>query len=326
MRTSFALPLLALLVLLPGPSESAEGPDDAARIQLAAANAPGDLLSDAYLVEMLDLTLQQDSQRDHLDPALRKEVIATRDRLKQRVANDLDDEPAILATLGNCFGRYKEGTDCPERMDRLAEAGHDNGYYHFVLLSEAARNNDAAGFSRHAQSMVDAEVFRPVFLEVFSSLYQRYRQVPVSLWSQDMAPYGPEASPGISAMAQAAAVALPNYQSLYRFCEASADQSREDCVVVARKLTNESTVLLEQFIGTGLLEKVGDASDQALAQELRREGEWLQKSLAAMEDEMDDGQIGEYFDIFARDGEFAAMRFASKTMGRPVEPPADWQP
>ena len=326
MFNRLALGLIILSFVSPADAESAEGPDDAARIQLAAANAPGDLLSDAYLVEMLDLTLQQDSQRDHLDPALREELTATRDRLRQRVETGLADEPALLATLGNCFGRYKEESNCPERMDRLAEAGHDNGYYHFVLLSEAARNNDAAGFSRHAQSMVDAEVFRPVFLEVFSSLYQRYRQVPASLWSQHMAPYGPEASPGISAMAQAAAVALPNYQTLYRFCESSADQTREDCVVVARKLTNESTVLLEQFIGAGLLEKVGDASDQALAKELKREGKWLQKSLAAMEDEMDDGQIGEYFDIFARDGEFAAMRFASKTMGRPVEPPADWQP
>lgn len=322
--------LTLTLALLAGVSathaETVEGPDGAARIQLAAANAPGDLLSDAYLVEMLDLTLQQDSQRDHLDPFLRADVVATRDRLRQRVETGLGDEPALLATQGNCLGRYKEESNCPERMDRLAEAGHDNGYYHFVLLGEAARNDDAAGFSRHAQSMLDSKVFRPVFLEVFSSLYQRYRQVPASLWPQDMAPYGPESNPGVLAMAQAAAVSLPAYQWLFRFCEASADETREYCAAVARKLANESPVLIEQFIGTGLLEKVGDESDRALARELKREGRWLQRSLVDMEDEMDDGEIGEYFDIFARDGEFAAMRFASKTMGRPVEPPADWQP
>lgn len=321
--------VLAALMLGCAFTANAEEPDGAnamARVQLAAANVPGDLLSDAYLVEMLDVQLQVNASGDSLDPALREEMMTTRDRLRQRVEVGLQDEPALLATLGNCLGRYKDGSDCADRMQRMAEAAHANGYYHFVLANVAADEGDAEGFSREVGKMRESKVFTPVFLAVFSSLYERYRRVPDALWRQGEDPYGPVAGAGVLAMAQAAAVALPAYSKLLRFCDAAEGETRKDCYAVGKQLARTSPVLLEQGIGLALLEKLGDESDLAMVRERRREVRWLQGALGGFDEQLDDSQMGQYFDIFAREGEFAAIRYAATAMGRSLQPPVDWQP
>jgi hypothetical protein len=297
-----------------------------ARVQLAAANSPGNLVSDAYLVEMLDVTLQTHAGKEWLDPELREEIVATRDRLKQRVESGLKDEPAVLATVGNCFGRYKDGTDCADRMQRMAEAAHTNGYYHFVLANVAAAEQDAEGFSRRVGEMRESREFRPVFLDVFASLYARYRQVPDALWVQASDVYGPEEAAGVLAMAQAAAVALPAYQKLLSFCRDAEGQTRADCLALGRHLEQTSTVLLEQGVGLALVERLGNETDAARVRERRRENRWLQTALTNFDEQLDDGQTGQYFDIFASEGEFAAIRYAAQATGRSLEPPADWQP
>lgn len=322
---------LTLLPLLLGCSlaASAETVSDAEfdmRVQLAAANAPGDLLSDSYLVPMIDRALEADNATRELDPALRSALEKARDDLARRVALAEDEVPVALYTTVNCL---KEGADagkCEGSRERLAGLAKDNGYHHYVLMSMAARRGDEEAFRLHGEKVMAAPKFDPDRVPVFATLYERYSQVPDALWEHPENNYGPEATPGIMAMAISAAVVLPAYQPFMRACEKDEASRRELCVAVARRMAERSTVLLDRLVGVALIKKIGTPADQAWAQELERKARWLHASLATFDSELNDIQMGRYFDIFASEGELAAMQYAARKTGRSLEPPGDWKP
>ncbi len=325
MKTRLMLPLLLLGCAF---AANAEDPSDAemnARTQLAAANAPGDLLSDAYLVPMIDLALEADEQSKELDPTLRSALVRARDDLAQRVALASDEVPVALFTTVSCLMKGADAEKCDGSRERLAELAKDNGYHHFVLMSMAAKRGDDDAFALHGEKVMAAPKFEPDLIPVFASLYARYSQVPEALWQQTGGTYGPEASPGILAMAVGAAVVLPGYQPFVKACDEGSVERRSLCVAVARRMAERSTVLLDRLIGVGLIKKYGTPAEQKAARELERQANWLHAGLATFDSELDDEQKGQYFDVFASEGEFAAMRYAAQATGRSLEPPADWQ-
>lgn len=326
MRKPIHLALPALLALCAAPAVAEDDIDGAARVQLAAANAPGDLLSDAYLVPMIDLTLQGDEDRRELDPALREALVQARDDLSRRVALAEDETPVALFTTVSCLRKDAEAQKCDGARERLAGLANDNGYHHFVLMSMAAKRGDDEAFAVHGQKAVEAPTFEPDMIPVFASLYARYSKVPDALWHEQGIEHGPEAAPGILAMAVAAAVVLPGYQPFVKACDKDSEERRVLCVAVARRMAERSTVLLDRLIGVGLLKKFGTPAEQEAARELERKANWLYAGLSSSGSVLDDSQMGRYFDIFASEGEFAAMRYAANVTGRPLEPPADWQP
>lgn len=323
-------PLYPLLFVLAGAAfaqaDDNGDADAAARVQLAAAEAPGDLLSDAYLVPMIDLALEADAKRGELDPALRASLAQARDDLAQRVDRAEDEAPVALFTTVQCLRKDADADKCNGSRERLAEVAGDNAYHHFVLISMAADRGDEEAFARHARRMLAAPKYEPDMLPVFASLYRRYSEVPAALWQQGGGNYGPEAAPGIQAMAIAAAVVLPGYRPFTQACKEAVPGRRALCVAVARHMAERSPVLLDRLIGVGLIKEYGTEAEQAAASELEREAKWLHVGMAHFDRELSDDQLGRYFDIFASKGEFAAMRYAAQETGRPLQPPADWQP
>lgn len=320
--------LTLALLLLAGPSAAQTRDPEAAninaRIQLAAANAQGDAISDAVLARAIDMQRGYGSV-DDIDPALLQDLQAAHGKLQARTEAMMRKDPVLLATFSGCFWRNEVSADCEGARGDLAELAGDNGYHHFVLMADAGRRGDDVAFARHALNVAAAPEYRPDFQLVFASLHDRYRQVPDVLWMHEENNYGAAAS-GVHAMALAAAVALPAYQHFMNACRDSEGERRELCLLVARRMAAESPVVLDRIIGFGLLEKLGDARDQAQAIEWKREVDWLTRGVVGFEEELSPEQFNTYFDLFSTQGEIAAMRYGSQARGRPVEPPADWQP
>ena len=328
----YILPTLLMLATVasvqaePTPAETAEHRNNYARLLLAAANAPGDLVSDAYLVEMMAIVGLAQADDAAMDPALRDELGVVRDRLQQRVAAGLMDEPALLATIAHCQGRYLQGRDCAAHWARVAESAGDNGYLHLQLMNDAAAQDDAVAFARHAELAAQAGTFESTLPEIFASLHARYLQVPDALWPTDQDLGGPRHQAGVLAMASGTAFGLPAYQQTFRRCEAAQDEVRQWCVAVARRLAGNSSTLIDRMIGTAILRKLGSEQDKAWAEAQRRQDQWLSRVGWTLEDKFDDALWEKYFEIFAKQGEMAAIRYANQALGRALEPPADWQP
>lgn len=309
----------------PTPDEATEGRNNYARLQLAAANAPGDLVSDAFIVEMMHVALQGNAQDPLLDPELREEITQARDRLEQRVAAGIKDEPVLLVTVGNCHGRYVQDGDCDAHWARVAELAGDDGYLHFLVMNHAAALGDDVLFARHAALAAQAETFESTLAAIFAPLYERYLQVPESLWPTDQDLGSPRFMAGVTAMANTAAFALPGYQSVMRYCEAAAADQKALCVAVARRLAADSSTMTDRMVGTAMLRKLGTDEEKAWAQQQRRQDQWLSRGLWGMEDELDETQNNRYFEVLAEHGEMAAVRYGNLAQGRSLEPPADWQ-
>lgn len=317
--------VIALVLCLPAQAEESVA-DASARIHLAAAKAPGNLVSDAYLVRAMDFALHVSESTDKQDPVLRAELAQERDRLNQRVLEGFEREPVLLATLGNCLGRRDDASDYTACRQQLAARAKDNGYHHLLLMGFAGESGDEEAVKHHARKMLEAPDFDPDMIVVFASLFDRYRQVPHALWDLAGNEDGPAASAGIQAMAVSAAIALPAYQKLYRTCDSTDAQVRALCGDVAQHVVTRSPLMLDHMVAMALLKKVGDPADLDQVRSIERELRWLQLSLIDFDQELDDSQKEQYFELFAEDGEFAAMRFASKATGRSPLPPADWQP
>ena len=307
-------------------ARNADAVDAAARIQLAAANAPGDLVSDAYLAPMIGLTLEAHEESGELDPGLRDALVQAREEMTQRVAAGANDEPAALLATASCLSSGADAEGCNQSRARLAELAGENGYHHFVLMTLAAKRGDDEAFRRHGQAVLGAPEFVPDMIPVFRSLYARYREVPKAMWQQAGNYDGPESAPGVLAMAVGAAVVLPGYQPFVQGCDEAHPERRELCVGVARRMVELSPIVMDRLIGLAVINKIGTPAEQDQALESEREAKWLMASALHFERALDDAKMGEYFDIFASQGEFAAMRFANKAAGRPMEPPANWQP
>lgn len=324
--TRLALSLSLLCLALGASAADSSGAEAHARVQLAAAKAEGDLLSDAYLVPMIDLALEADDASRELDPALRSELERARDELEKRLALAENEVPVALHTTVKCLKKGADAEACDGSRARLAELAEDNGYHHYVLMSMAARRGDDEAFAAHGEKLLQAPVFEPDMIPVFASLYARYSEVPHVLLQHPGNEYGPEAAPGILAMAVAAAVVLPGYQPFVKACDEETEGRRALCTAVAWRMAERSTVLLDRLVGVALLQKHGTPADKDAARKLEREVKWLHSNLARFDSELSDEQMGRYFDIFASEGELAAMRYAAQATGRSLVPPADWQP
>ena len=327
--------ILLTTLLLAGPAAIAAGPtgteasderNNYARLQLAAANVPGDLVSDAFIVEMMEISLLTGVHDDTLDPTLREEIVKARDRLAERVAAGMVDDPVLMATMGHCKGRYVDEGKCDMHWARVADLAGDDGYLHFLVMSHAAAQGDEALVAYHAARAVQAETFESHLAAMFVPLYERFLQVPEALWPTGDDLGGHRYQAGVLAMSGGAGFGLPAYQHVFRRCEAAEGEVRQLCVGVARRLAGDSSTLMDRMVGTGMLRKFGSEQDKAWARERRRQDQWLARVGWTLEDQFNDGQWDRYFEVYAEHGELAAIRHANRVLGRALEAPDDWQP
>lgn len=296
------------------------------RYYLAAAEAEGDALSDAYMLKLLALPSGDPVARAEFDPTLvaRLEVVSA--ELAARVQAARNDDPVLLASQLRCHPAARMETTCQEDLARLAELAGDNAYHHFLVMGHAWAREDAGTFLRHARLAAEAPAFRPDVDVVYRSVYERLKRVPDSLMprSQDYEEKIPAA--GMVAMSIAAAFALPSYQNYVQPCRESEGELREHCLAIARRLFEESTSAIDVHIASAIFKELGEPAQQARAQAMVDRLNWQVQNMRAMEERFDRHQWQAYFDAYAEGGESAAYAYAANVMGYPAEPPPGWSP
>lgn len=295
-----------------------------ARYYLAAAEAEGDVLSDAYVLRLLALSSGDEEVRAGLDPALRARLDVARTQLAARVDAARNNDPVLLASQLRCHPLDRMSPACAEDLARLAELAGDNGYHHFLLMGHAWAREDSAGFLRHARLAAEAPDFQHDIALVFRAVHQRLGQVPDDLMPRPEGEGDTIPVAGMVAMSVAAAFALPAYQHYVQPCREAEGELRAYCLAIADRLLEESTTGIDVSIAHAIYEAHGETGRQATAQALRDKLHWQQQAVASMEGRFDRRQWQAYFDAYAEGGEQAAFAYAAEALGVPPEPPPGW--
>jgi len=314
----------ALAVVTPVCASESEQALASLKVQLVAAEAPGDIVSDMALFKMIPVAMGYQPDLDALDPVLLSRLRSVQTSLGERLVRDYDTDPTVLALELRCLPASKAMPGCEARMDRLSEVAGDNAYHHIVLMGTAAALDGPSAMLEHARRAARAPDYRSDVTTVYSSLYARFSQVPESMWRELGASEGPPRSPGVEAMAHSAAVGLPHYKSIVDACREATGELRGLCLEVGKKMTHDSSVLLDIEIGARIVVALGDEDDQARALRRRREARWLGRAVVTADAALNAAQWDDYFATYAREGELGAMRFAVRAQGMALEPPKGW--
>lgn len=296
------------------------------RYYLAAAEAEGDVLSDAYVLKLLALSAGDEEAQAGFDPALLARLDLARARLGARVDAARNNDPVLLASQLRCHPAARTSPECGQDLARLAELAGDNGYHHFVLMGKAWAREDAEGFLRHARLAAEAPGFEPDVDAVFRAVYARLKQVPDDLAPRPEGESGNIPAAGMLATSVAAAFALPNYQHYVQPCREAEGELRGHCLAIADRLLDESSVAIDIYIAQSIYRAVGDSDGEARAQARRDRLGWQTQAVSSMEQRFDRHQWQAYFDAWAEGGELAAFAYAAEAMGLPANPPPDWSP
>ena len=333
MRIVFSLMLSGLLAAAPAPVRANAAPDAPSsasedawlRYHLAVAESPGDALSDAYLARALEMVQGDEARQAALDPALLARVQVVHGQLEARAAAARNNDATLLVSQLRCLPASRANATCEADLARLAELAGDNAYHHVVLMGHAWARGDAEAFLREARLAAEAAEYQHDVPKVFGSLYRRYSQVPAhDLARPDPGNRIPVA--GMSAMAFAAALALPAYQHFVQPCREAEGDLQGHCLAIAVRMMREGQLALDLSIAAGVIDVHGDESLKAEAKRRQREMAWHFESLRGAEARLDERQWRDYLDAYAERGELAAFRVAHAYLGRPALPPDDWNP
>lgn len=294
------------------------------RYYLAAAEAEGDALSDAYMLKLLALSSGDPAARAAFDPALVARLDVVSAQLAARVQNARTSDPVLLVSQLRCHPAARMEASCQEDLTRLAELAGDNAYHHFLVMGHAWAREDAETFLRHARLAAEAPGFQADLDVVYRSVYERLKQVPESLMPRAEGDEAKAPAAGMVAMSIAAAFALPSYQNYVQPCRESEGELREHCLAIAERLHEESTVSMDIMIASAIYEVLGEPAQQARAEAMVDRLNWQAQNMGAMEDRFDRHQWQAYFDAYAEGGEFAAYAYAANAMGYPIDPPPGW--
>lgn len=306
----------------PAPVDPDYGREATLRYFLAAAEAEGDLVSDATLLKALELHQEAGGA---LDPALRARVEVVRAELAARVDAARDKDPVLLATRLRCLPAERAQAGCEQDLARLAELAGDNGYHHLLVMMHAWARADADAFLRHARLAAEAPDFRHDIEVVFGSVHERLQQAPDDLMPRTQETEAIPAA-GLWAMGVAAAVALPPIQYYSQPCRESEGELRGHCLAIADQLLEHGWTGIDIRIAHDIYQALGDPEREARAQARIDQLAWQQQFLGEMEARMDRHQWQAYFDAYAEGGETAAFAEAAEGLGYPLEPPPGWSP
>jgi hypothetical protein len=211
----------------------------------------------------------------------------------------------------------------------VANATHlepDNAAVWSLTLALASQRNDAAGIdealARMATSTRSDEHFGDM-LRAWFDIYDR-NPAPRAAFAD---PADADTAPFVSAVAKAAALALPAYQQLVQVCKPSADVGLDatraaDCAASGHLMLHNSKTLIGRSIGFALVRNLGatTAQDQAM----RRNLEWVRQNVATTE--KDPLAMRAYqADWLNLDDEYEIVQRALRRAGLPIEPTPDWQ-
>ena len=159
MRLSPILGLCAVLAAaMPASANESEQALASLKIQLAAAEAPGDIVSDMALFKMIPVVMGYQPDLDALDPALVSRLRSVQTSLGERLVREYDSDPTALALELRCLPASRAQPGCEARMDRLSGLAGDNAYHHIVLMGTAAALGDPTAMLEYARR---AEALEP---------------------------------------------------------------------------------------------------------------------------------------------------------------------
>lgn len=300
------------------------------------AEAPGDLMSDALLVERLRQLGGYAAPRDAApELAQRFESLqARRARALGQMTESLQSSAMASARLLSrdaCF-RAVTATDaaCAEKRQALEFLASGNAYYHLVLARQAWHARDDAAYVRHLRAAAAATRYDDGFSDAFGSMHQRLQK------AKPRAPAGFFQSE--EQMAFWATVLViehdPMMDGVLAPCREVADTPspiRDACHAVAVRMLEGAQTGWTRAEAGALINRLGtDREKAAFAAQTRRLQWWNWVFQSRLEDVRDSQQfdvlLREYAADVAAYGEIGAIEAAIRRWDVSLEPPPAFDP
>ena len=219
-----------------------------------------------------------------------------------------------------------ERNPCPDRAAALALIEPDNGAAWMPLAYAAMRAKDMAAADAALSRMAGASRYDDLFGESVSAWMDVYRRFPFSAQPGR----GVDGVNAVAAIAVAAAIGVPPYQSLMA-CSVernpSASSARlDDCARIGRLMLREGTTMSARRMGQSVMKmsKRATAEDAAAARSL----DWTMERASELWSGLDaDPKVfaGYVNDLRQTGSEMRAVELLFTRAGIALEPPVAWQ-
>ncbi|MGH8158037.1 MAG: hypothetical protein ACREPQ_07945 [Rhodanobacter sp.] len=221
------------------------------------------------------------------------------------------------------------GCDVLSREARVRGIDPQNGDAWMAALHNASEHSDQARIDDALSNMAHSTYFNFYFASLGRRFINGLNRVPLPLGGPADHADTPEAQRQVQAMGMVAALAIPAMQDLVHACKpgSSASESRrETCRAIATSMERGDT-LIANMVGLRLHEwSTRDAADRAEALVQRRRLQWRMHQLHTITGTPALPPTKQVTTMLAHEREADSIDAMLADAGRPLEPPADWQP
>lgn len=309
------------------------------RLQIAMAEAPGDLLSDALVVVGLDSMARYGAASPTLTPAQLEMIEALQARrsnslesLRARVESATPADVRLLA-LDPCIGhRGLPTADCDAKRKALESLAGDNAHFHLLLASRAWHVSDDESFLRHLHAAAAAPTYDSGFNQGFGALRRRMQHVPMPTIPGDLEPA--EARDAFVQNWAGVHMGGGSYGVLTPCREVSAGDEmalHQACRAIARRYAEGAQSLSELRVAQALIDVLGTEADKERLQQRILAAQWWQFVTSEAVWMLAPGRerarrLDQYWDDVAAYGELGAMEAVVRRLDLSPDPPAGFDP
>lgn len=309
------------------------------RLQIAMAEAPGDLLSDALVVISLDSLARNSLASPTLSPAQLEMIQALQarrsmalERVRARVEAAVPADARLLA-LDPCIGhRGAQTAGCDMKREALESLAGDNAHFHLLLASRAWHLSDDEAFLRHLHAAAAAPTYDSGFNQGFGALRRRMQHVPMPVIPGDLEPA--EARDAFVQNMAGVYMGGGGYGVLTPCREVSAGDEMElhqACRAIARRYAEGAQSLSELRVAQVLVDVLGTEADKERLQQRIHAAQWWQfvthQAVWAQPPGRERARrLDQYWDDMAAYGELGAMEAVVRRLDLSPEPPVGFVP
>lgn len=244
-------------------------------------------------------------------------------------ATALAPDAADIGLLDVIQCSTQPGCDVLGREARVRGIDPQNGDTWMAALHDASVHSDQARIDDVLSNMARSTYFN----FYFASLGRRYlnglNRIPLPPGDTPGDARTPEAQRQVLAMSMVAALAIPAMQDLVHACQPGSPVSegrRDTCRSIAASMDRGDS-LITNMIGLRLQEwSARDAADRAEALAQRRRLQWRMHQLNAIAGTPVLPTTKQMTTMLAHEREADSIDAMLVDAGRPLDPPADWQP
>ena len=221
------------------------------------------------------------------------------------------------------------GCDALKRETRVRGIDPHNADVWMAALHDASTHADQARIDEALSNMAHSTYFNVYFVSLGRRFIAGLNRVPTPPGDPADHAGTPAAQRQIRAMSIVAALAMPALQDLMHACKpgsAAGDGRRKTCRDIASSMEHGDS-MLANLIGLRLHEWTArDAGDLADAVAQRRRLQWRMNQLNAIAGTPALPPMKEIATMLAHEREVDGIDAMLAHAGRPLDPPADWQP